>query len=186
MAMLAPAAAGIGSGLSSVSTLLGVASSIAGFASNQSMANYQAGIATRNAQVMEENARQERMAGQIDQQEQDLEAAAIMAREKQQQGASGFETSSTGFNRRNAMLRILARRDASRIRDDADRRATSMENDAQGERETAANYKRAGKNALFAGLLNIGGDLLGGATLVNQKRANQITRNARNVSQGYA
>lgn len=187
MGFLAPVAGAVaGGGLSTLSTLVSVVGTVAGAMGQMQMANYQAAVAERNAQVAQDNAKLQRQVGQSDQQEQDFEAAALLAETKTQQAGSGFSLSSTSFQRRNQTLRMLARRDALRVRDDAERKAISFENEAQGEVESAQMSRQAGRNALFQGIIGVGSDLISGASLVNRKRASQITRQASSVSRAYA
>jgi len=189
MAFLAPAAgvtAGASGGLSMIGSILSGVGTLVGAMGQMQMANYQAAIAERNAQIATENAKTQRQVGQIDQQEQDFEAAALIAEERAKQAGSGFAGSSTSFQRRNTALKALARRDALRIRDDADRKAVSFENDAQGELASAQMSRSAGRSALFQGVLGFGTSLISGASSVNRIRANQISRGARTVSQPYA
>lgn len=184
MAFLAPVAGAAG-GLSA-GTLISAVGTLFGAMSQMQMAKYQAAVAERNAAVAEDNAKKQREVGQVDQQEQDFEARAILAEEQNRQAASGFQLSSTAFARRNATLRILARRDALRIRDDAERKAISFENEAQGHLESAQMSRMSGRNALIGGLFGVASDLVGGATLVNRTTASRVSRTARGVSAPYA
>ena len=196
MGFVAPLLASVGTAVTAggtLSTLLTVGSTVAGLAASrantraqQQAANFQASVAQRNAQMLQNNAADTRQAGQINQQERDMESAAILAEDQTRMAGSGFELNSTTFNRRTRAGRILARRDALRIRQDADRDAVSMENQADGEQVTAQSAKRAGRNALVAGLFDVGSGLIDGATMVNRNRALRINREARGVTQPYA
>ena len=189
MGQIAPLLATIGTATASIggiSTLLSIGGTIAGVVAQRRAANFQASVAQRNAQMLQDNAADTRQAGQINQQERDMESASILAEDQTRMAGSGFELNSTTFNRRTRAGRILARRDALRIRQDADREAVSMENQADGERATAQSAKRAGRNALVAGLFDVGSGLIDGATMVNQRKALQINRQARGVTQPYA
>jgi hypothetical protein len=186
MAFLAPAAAGASSGISMLGSVLSGVGTLIGAMGQMQMANYQAAVAERNAQIARENAKTQRQVGQIDQQEQDFEAAMVMSEERAKQAGSGFQLNSTAFQRRNTTMRMLARRDALRIRDDAERKAIAFENEAQGEVESAQMSRMAGRNSMLQGVLGFGTSLISGAASVNRIRANQISRGARGVSQGYA
>lgn len=137
----------------------------------QSSASYQAAVATRMAEQNEANAERARTVGQIQQQEQDFEAAGILAGEVAKQAASGFEVSSTGFARRNKLARTLARRDALRIREDAEIEAENFETAAQDNRTQAAGAKMRGRAALLSGFLQFGADYVSGA---NMARADKV------------
>jgi len=189
MAFVAPLVASIGTataGIGGLSTLLSVGGTVAGVVAERRAANFQASVAARNAQMLENNAADTREAGQINQQERDLESAAILAEDQTRMAGSGFALNSTSFNRRSRAGRILARRDALRIRQDADRDAISLENQADGERATGQSAKRAGRNALVAGLFDVGSGLIDGATKVNERKALRINRQARGVTQPNA
>ena len=96
---------------------------------------------------------------------------AQLSQEKARQAASGFSVGSTSFGRRNRMLKILARRDALRIRNDADREALSLENAAAARRAEAAQSRRAAKFSLLEGAFGIGDTLITGAALRKRQQA---------------
>jgi hypothetical protein len=189
MAFLAPVAGAVGGasgGISMLGSVLSGVGTLIGAMGSMQMANYQAAVAERNAQIADENAKTQRQIGQIDQQEQDFEAAMVLSQERAKQAGSGFQLNSTAFQRRNTTLRMLARRDALRVRDDAERKAVAFENEAQGELESARMSKMAGRNSMLQGVLSFGTSLISGASQVNRIRANQISRGARAVSLPYA
>jgi len=200
MGFLAPAAgaaAGGGSMLGTIANVVGIgatiASTVVGMQAAQAqaqaqyqMAMYQAKVAENNAIVAQDNAKQQRQVGAIDQQEQDFEALAVLAEERAKQGASGFTLNSTAFQRRNATLRMLARRDALRIRDDAERKAIAFENQASGELASARMSEMEADNALTAGKYNSLSTLIGGASMISNQFSSMLSRRARAVSMPYA
>lgn len=185
MSFLAPLT-GAAAGAGGLGTILQLSGTIMGALGSMQAANYQSALAERQAAMMEQQANDVRQAGQVNQQERDVEAAAIIGRERGRQAGSGFEGGSTSFRRRNRSASILARRDALRIRQDAEREAIGLENQAQGARATASNYKRAGRFSLLEGVFGGATDLVNGATFVNRRRAMQINRDAGRVSLPYA
>jgi hypothetical protein len=191
MGFIAPVAGALaGGGLSTALTLVGAVVSGIGARrqanAQAEMAQYQAAIAERNAQIAANNAETQRDVGAIDQQEMDFQAAAIIADEKNRQAASGFSLNSTAYRRRDAALRTLARRDALRVREDAERKAISLENEQQGELSSARASRAAARNYRSQGRFAFASSLISGATQVANIRADQITRSAGAVSRPYS
>lgn len=185
MAFLAPVAGAVG-GMGGIGTALSVVGTVASMMGAQQASAYQAAIAERQAVMLESQARDVRQTGQVNQQERDMEARSIIEQERGRQAGSGFSTNSTSFGRRNRAAQVLARRDALRVRQDADREATSLQNQAAGQTAQANLYRSAGQNSMLEGLFGVATDLVNGATFVNDQTAIQINRDARGVSIPYA
>ena len=184
MSFVAPIGAAITKGGLSLGSILGLGGAAVGAVAETRANRFRSSIAMRNAELLRQNAEDTRQAGQANQQERDMEAAAIMSDIVARNARSGFSVSSTSFVRRNRAAQVLARRDALRIRADADREAVSLENQAEGEVVTAQNFRRAGRNSILSGLFDFTTGLVDGASLVNRRTALRLNRQARDMSAG--
>jgi hypothetical protein len=173
---LAPLAGAIGTGaagLGAASTLSLIGTGVS-TVTNFAQAQYQGAIAQRQAALLDEQADHVSQRGQIDQQETDFAALQQMGVEQGRMAASGFSTNSTSFTRRSAITKILARRDALRVREDAERESLSLRNAAEAKRAEAAAAKRSALFSLFEGAMGMGSDLIGSATLVNRRKIAEL------------
>ena len=179
MAILAPVlgtlAGGAALGGTALSTALSVGGTVIGGIGKMQAGNYQSAILSRQAEAERRNAERVQFAGQITQQEQDVAAAAQIGAETAQMAGSGFALNSASFARRAALTKILARRDALRIRNDADVQAQNLKANAATLDANAASAKANWTDWLSMGL-NAGSDLITGASMVNRNKAQQIRR----------
>jgi hypothetical protein len=129
------------------------------------------------AEVADDNAKQARQSGQVSAQEADLEAATILANVDARQGATGFTLSSPSFVRRQQRNRVNAKINRERTIEDSERQATSSTNEGQNLRLSAKNAAGERRYNRIAGALQIGTDLISGATAVNKDRAARLDRN---------
>lgn len=134
----------------------------------------------RTAKVVEqtatENAQRASFTGQVTAQDADFDAAAAIAAEQEGRAFSGFASTSGSFQRMDRRNRILARRDAERIRQDA-----SMESSQY--KSQAAEARSERKGLLFQGIFDtLGGALdmktsmISDASLTNTRTARGINR----------
>lgn len=176
MAFLAPIGAAIAKGVTAIggaSTLSTIATGV-GMAGSFVASQYQAGVARNQADLLTQQAEQARERGQINQQETDFEAFNIMGQNQTRRAGSGFSTSSTSFNASRRMERMLARRDAYRIRDDAQRESLSLLNQAAAKKSEAKALNFGSFLDLAGGGFELGGDLISSATLVNKKKTSSL------------
>lgn len=181
MAFVAPALTAISgatAGVGGLSSLLAVGGTIFSTLSQYQAGKYQQAVLNQQAATAEENAKRERFAGQVEQQDRDFEALAVIGQERAFQGARGFSLSSGSVDRRLRLSSIMARRDSLRIRNEAEVRATNYQADAAGARAEAAQAGRSAKFGLIEGAFGVGSDLISGAARVNQKKAAAIRRDS--------
>lgn len=185
MAFLAPIlgtlASGAALGATGLTTALSIGSTVIGGIGQMQAGNYQSAILQRQAEAERRNAERVSFTGQLNQQEQDAAATAQMGAETAAMSASGFTLNSASFSRRAALTKILSRRDALRIRNDADVQAQNLTANASTLEANAAAAKPGLMDWIGLGL-NVGSDLLTGASMVNRNKAQQIRRDSVGVN----
>lgn len=117
---------------------------VSGISSIQS-ANYQAAVAARNAQIMEENAARNSAAAQQDMADNDRAAAAEIATLEAAMSASGLQGNSGSMMLRRRGLTDLADRDRERLAVKRDTETQNAMQEAAGLRAEAAANKSAAK-----------------------------------------
>ena len=127
-----------------ISAIGSIASGALGFAS----AMYQQEVADMNASIAEDNARRAIERGQIAQQEQDDQTRALLGSQEASQGASGLSLNSPTAQRTRSTARMLGRKDALNVRQDAEIQAYNY-------KVEAANQSAAGKMAMLTGVGNL-------------------------------
>lgn len=161
------AAGGIGGALSAVTTLLGgVVSAVGAMQQGQAaaaQADYQAQIAERNAEVERINAERARDSAQIEQQQSDIETAALLGQQLAAQTASGVDIGVGSPVGARKAARIIGRRDALNIRYAGEVEGFNREVAAQGFDANAQLQRMTGRNALRQGALGAFGSLIGTA-----------------------
>lgn len=176
MAFAAPLVAAAQTGIAAIggaSTLSAIGTGI-GIIGSLRQANYQKAIADNQAQLMQQQAEQTRRRGEIEQQETDFAALREMGANEARRAGTGFSLGSTSFNRSRRLEGILARRDALRIRDNAEREALGLQNRAESARLEGKLTKQAGIFNAVGGAFTLGGDLISGATLANKRKAAEL------------
>lgn len=133
----------------------------------------QAKIAER---VANENAERATFTGQVSAQDADIEAAAAIAAEEESNAFSGFDKSSGTFARVSRRNRILARRDAERIRNDADLESYQYKVQATEARTERRNIGFKGMLDTIGGVIDMKTSLISDASLVNQRTARNINK----------
>lgn len=140
--------------------------------------SFQQKVAQNQAILSQQQADDARERGQIEQQEQDFDAAMQMGAETARLAASGFDVTAGSLGRRRSYQKLLARRDSLRIRNDSEREAVGFENQAQNARTEAKGFGLQQVFSLFEGATNFGSSLIGEATLVNRRKAARVGRTA--------
>ncbi len=131
-------------------SLLGTAvSTIAGV----QQAKFQAQIAKRSAEISELNAERAVERSQIEAQDQDRLAAAVIGDAISKQAGSGLSLKSGSFTGKRASLRQLARLDTLRIRQAGDIEAFNFLQEAATGKAEAKAFKRKAKFTAVAGAL---------------------------------
>jgi hypothetical protein len=142
--------------LGGIAPVLGAVSSIfsgiMGFAS----ANYQASVAEMNAEVAQQNANRAIERSQVEQQEQDAAAMAMLGSQEAAQGASGLTLTGGSAQRTRRTARILARKDSLNIRQ-------AGEIDKYNYLVQKENFKSEASAAGLTGMGSLLGGFLGGA-----------------------
>lgn len=144
-------------------------SSFVGGQDQQKMYDYQAGVATLNAQISKQSATYATKVGEIQAAQAGLQGAQRMGKIKSAQGASGLDVN-TGSNKQvqDSQAQITAT-DQTAIRSNAARTAYNYENQAVGFAAQANMDTVAGKNARTAGLVGAASSLLSSATSVSSE-----------------
>ncbi|NJL70346.1 MAG: hypothetical protein HC888_01450 [Candidatus Competibacteraceae bacterium] len=127
-------------------------------------------------QVANENSSRASFAGQVSAQDADIEAAAAIAAEQEARSFSGFSGSSGTFARNDRRSRILARRDAERIRQDADLSSSQFKAQAAEARSERRNIGLKGFFDTIGGFVDMKTSLISDASLVNQRTARNINK----------
>lgn len=174
LAAVIPALTG-GTALGALSAGLGVAGALFEGVAAKNAANYRAGVASQNARIEEQNAKNTMLRGQIDAQDQDLVASQELADMTSRDAASGLLLSGESYRQKGVSARLLARRDSLRILHDSYVQAVNQKQSAHGFRSEAASERAAGKSAMFGALLGAGGSLINSATRVKQDKYRAIT-----------
>ena len=128
-------------------------------------AKFQAQIAKRSAEISELNAERAVERSQIEAQDQDRLAAAVIGEEISKQAGSGLRLTSGSFTKKRASLRQLARLDTLRIRQAGDIEAFNFLQEAATSKIEAKMFKRKAKFIAIAGVLK-GISTIGGSSLV--------------------
>lgn len=165
-------AAGVSStALSLTGTVVSTIGTLAGL-------SYQARVAKNQAIANDQAAEDAIQRGQIEQQEQDFAAAEQLGQQTAQLATSGFDVTAGSLGQRRSYTRLLARRDALRIRNNAEREAVGFRNQAQNNRDEAAGFGTQQIFTAFEGAAEAGGSLIGEATMVNRRKARTLRRSA--------
>lgn len=113
----------------------------------------QASALRASAQANEDNASRALFRSQVDAQDQDMAAKEEIASYVSSAAFSGFSISSDYFQQGERRLKVLARRDALRLRNQGDLQAANY-------RSQAASDRASAKNLSLKGILDFGGSML--------------------------
>lgn len=127
-------------------------------------------------QTANENAQRASFTGQVSAQDADFEAAAAIANEQESRAFSGFAATSGSFLRADRRNRILARRDAERIRQDADLEASQYKAKAAEARSERRGMLMQGMFDTLSGVMDMKTSLISDSTLVNTRKAQAVNR----------
>ena len=116
-------------------------------------AKFQAQIAERSAEISEMNAERAAFRSQVEAQDQDRLAAAVIGEEISKQAGSGLSLASGSFTKKRASLRQLARLDTLRIRQAGDIEAFNFLQEAVTSKIEAKAFKRKAKFTAIAGVM---------------------------------
>lgn len=156
--------------LTVVSSLLTAGTAVAGGMEAQAQADYQAAIYRNQAEVAAQNIQRESLAGQVRQQQSDLEAAQMLGRQAAEQGASGLSSGSKSFLQSRKAAKLAARQDALNIRDASAVTIASLKNQQSSALASAKAAKIAGKNSLLMSYFDAAGSLIGSATTLGKRK----------------
>lgn len=129
------------------------------------------------ASIMERQAERDAFNGQIQSQDAGIDAGLQIGQATAGLAASGASLTSPSAQRRLQMLRILGRRDETRIVADARVQSNNSLSDASQAQASA-------KNTLISGIFGVGTDLINSATMANKRRVDSLQMNSRDVSSG--
>lgn len=152
-------AAGGGIGLGGI---LGAAGSIVSTIGAVGAANYQAQVAKNNEVIAKENAERASTQAQEEQLRNDQETAALVGEIEAGQGASGL-TGASQLRTRRSVAR-LGKLDSTNIRKQGQENVRNFLQQAENFRGEAGAARSQGLAAMFAGGIDLGRSLLGGAS----------------------
>lgn len=144
-------------------------SSAIGGQDQQQMFNYQAGVATLNAQISRQNATYATQVGEHQAENAGLQGGQRLGKIKAAQGASGLDVNSGSSKQVQTSQAEITSMDTTAIRSNAARTAFNYSNQAQGFEAQAQADTIAGKNARMAGLIGAGSSLLSSAASVSSE-----------------
>lgn len=154
--------------MSQISTVMSVVGSAVSAMSAMQQASYQAAVAQRNQQLMEQNARAEIENTQREQADWGVSAQGQLGQLAAELAASGVRGGSAAMRQSGAGL--LARRDSERIGEEGRVRADANYQAAADQGAQAAQARRAGGFALFSGGLNMLSSYISGSTQTQRIR----------------
>lgn len=147
--------------LTGIGLALSFASSAFGAIGQYQAAQYQASIAEMNQKVANINADRTIQTSQVEQQDRDLQARALLGEQVAEQAASGLTLGSKSFRQARRGAQELARQDSLRIRQAGDV-------DAYNYRVQAANYGMQSQLAQATATSSLVGGFLGAGTSLIQ------------------
>lgn len=101
-----------------ISAVATIGATVIGMKSAKDQGNYQAQVANNNAVIATQNAAAASDTAQVTQEDSDNQAAALIASQEAEQGASGLSLNSASMLRTRRTAQTLAGQDSSRIRDE--------------------------------------------------------------------
>ena len=170
MAPVIPLIAGFASVASTIAPLIAVAGTVLTASATANADNYK-------AQTLERQAARDSWNGQLQSQDQGLAVAQTIGDQTTAIGASGFSLNSTASQDRLNTLRILGRRDETRIVSNAQVQTDNSLADASMARSS-------GKAALLTGAFGLGTDLINSASFANRAKINSLNYTSNGVNNG--
>lgn len=163
-----------GGALTGTALTLGAAGTLLEMQSRSAEARYRQGVLNNQAELQEQQAAQARVRGQMESRDADRAAALEIGDMIAMQAASGLSLSSRSFRQSRATKRLLARQDSIRIRDDFEREAIELENQASGNRAEGRLGRRGAFMDNVGSALSFGSSVISSATNVRQRKAMQL------------
>jgi hypothetical protein len=143
------------------STVVSATGAMAAAESEANMFKYQQEVANMNAQIAEDNAKRARDVAQVNQQDQDNQAAAFLGEQLAIQSASGVDLGSRSSLGSRKASRAVARRDALNVIQAGELNAYNSLTDKVNFDAQAAQAGMAADNALLKGRINMMTSLVG-------------------------
>lgn len=155
---------------------LGALSATVGLVGGLGQTIYSMNVAKQTAATMKENADRAEFTAQVAQQDADINAAAIIAEQQAGRAHSGFATTSGTYERMDRRNRVMARRDATRIRQDGTMEAAQYR--AKGAEATAEarGLGLAGFFDTLGSVLDLKSSLVSDAALTTKKNTIEASR----------
>jgi hypothetical protein len=146
-----------------LSAVIGAVGTIVQASAAAQAANYQAKVEEMNAGISRDNATREIQASQLDQQQQDQQARALMGEQVAEQGASGLALGGRTQMLTRKSASTLARTDALNIRYAGELNKYNYMVDAANHTAAAEGKRQEASNSMLAGFIGAAGSLLGGS-----------------------
>lgn len=145
---------------------------------------YQAEVATQNAELLKETAQRETFAANQDIADNDQDARAAIADMMAQMDASGINSSTGSMMFRRAGAESLAKRDRERLGQKRDIQLENTKRQEASQRAEAKAAKRAGRLGLLSTALSVGTSFLSGSTMLNEYNKGRMALTAPNYGGG--
>lgn len=145
-----------------------VSSIFAGF-SQYRAGQYQAAIANLNEKIAKDNAARAQHAAQVEQQNQDMVARAMLGEQVAEQGASGFSIGSPSFRLARKSAHQLARQDSLNIRQAGEMEANNYLTQAANFNLQSQGARSAAWGSLLGGFLEGAGSLVSGVAKIKNR-----------------
>lgn len=137
---------------------------------------YSMKLAKVQEQTALENSKRASFAGQVSAQDADIEAAAAIAAEQEGRAFSGFASTSGSFQRADRRNRVMARRDATRIVQDAQLESSRYKAEAAEARAERRNIGLQGFFDTLGGAIEMKSSLIADSSLVSARKTRAINR----------
>lgn len=130
---------------------------------------YQVSIANMNKKIAEENAKRAQFSAQVEQQDSDLVARAMLGEQVAEQAASGLTLNSGSFRLARKSAHELARKDALNIRTAGDVEAHNYKVEAANYALQSQGMRSSAWGSLLGGFLEGAGSLISGTAKIRNR-----------------
>lgn len=130
---------------------------------------YQSAIAGMNEKIAKDNATRAKHTAQVQQQDQDMVARAMLGEQLAEQGASGFTVGSASFRNARKSAKELARKDALNIRQAGEMEANNYLTQAANFNLQGQGMRSSAWGSLLGGFLEGAGSLASGTAKIRNR-----------------
>jgi hypothetical protein len=170
--------------LAPIAPYLMAGSALVSGVSQMQNADYQAAVATQNADLLRQQAERETFAANQDIADQDQSARAEIANMLAQMDANGINSTTGSMMFKRAGAESLALRDRDRLGQKRDIQLENTKRQEQTQRAEARALKRSKGTTLLSTVLGAGTSFLSGATMVNEYNKGRMALTAPSYARG--